>query len=280
MTARILIARKELSILLVNYKTPRLTSLCLSLLYKKFDLSLVDIIVVDNDSADESVSYLRSLNWIQLIERRVTATEKCHVAHAQALDLGIQHIYSEFVLIIHTDTFIYNSKIVDIMLRLIREHKDVACVGTNHQRFRKMHKRVWRTLKKVTSYYCQGLSYLLGFSDTAPVAFVDRYLKSFCCLWDVDIIKNFGLRFCAEDRNPGYTMQDQLAGLKFNKVIISAKLIFQHLSHVQSGSNAEIGVYNKDHRRAIAFNQLVELHTVKSGAEQEPTLRSEEKFTA
>ena len=88
--------------------------------------------MVDNDSADESVSYLRSLNWIQLIERRVTATEKCHVAHAQALDLGIQHIYSEFVLIIHTDTFIYNSKIVDIMLRLIREHKDVARVGTTH----------------------------------------------------------------------------------------------------------------------------------------------------
>ena len=59
-----------LSILIINYKTPDLTKLCLRLLRKHTDLSKVKIIVVDNDSADESLEYLRKLSWITLIERK------------------------------------------------------------------------------------------------------------------------------------------------------------------------------------------------------------------
>ena len=40
----------KISVLIVNYKTRRLTGLCLSLIKEKFDLTQLQVIVVDNDS--------------------------------------------------------------------------------------------------------------------------------------------------------------------------------------------------------------------------------------
>ena len=51
------------SIVIVNYKTPEITKICLDLLHQHLGDS-VPIWVVDNYSADESTEYLKSLDWI------------------------------------------------------------------------------------------------------------------------------------------------------------------------------------------------------------------------
>jgi hypothetical protein len=58
------------SIILVNYKSLELTQTCLNLLHEGLRGSDVPIYVVDNDSNDASTDYLRTLDWIQLIERK------------------------------------------------------------------------------------------------------------------------------------------------------------------------------------------------------------------
>ena len=82
----------SLSIALVNYKTPEVTKLCLELLKKAVDVNKVTVWVVDNDSKDESLAYLKSLNWINLIERKPVLNEHGFMAHGRALDLSLIHI--------------------------------------------------------------------------------------------------------------------------------------------------------------------------------------------
>ena len=56
------------TICIVNYKTEELTRLCLRSI-RKFTEAPYQVVVVDNDSNDSSLEYLRSLDWITLIER-------------------------------------------------------------------------------------------------------------------------------------------------------------------------------------------------------------------
>ena len=61
--------RKDIpTICIINYKTELLTKLCLRSI-RKFTRTPYQVIVVDNNSCDESLTYLRQVKWIHLIER-------------------------------------------------------------------------------------------------------------------------------------------------------------------------------------------------------------------
>ena len=107
---------KEVTIIVPNYKTLEITKICLRLLKKHTNLNRVEVIVVDNQSNDESVEYLRSLNWITLIERKVNQIETGVSSHSRALDLALKRVKTPYVLSIHTDTFIKHDNWLDILL--------------------------------------------------------------------------------------------------------------------------------------------------------------------
>lgn len=65
----------EVTVIIANYKTPELTRLCLRLLRMHTAPERYKVIVVDNDSQDESLEYLRGLRWIRLLERRNVAAK-------------------------------------------------------------------------------------------------------------------------------------------------------------------------------------------------------------
>src|SRR5210317_2109543 len=94
------------TICIVNYKTLDFTRLCLRSI-RKFTKYPYEVIVVDNDSQDESLEYLKSLDWIRLIERRAGANEPGGgYAHAAGLDLGLENCNTEFFVSMHSDTFV------------------------------------------------------------------------------------------------------------------------------------------------------------------------------
>ena len=121
------------SIALVNYKTPEVTAICLDLLKKAIDVSKVPVYVVDNDSNDESLARLKLLDWIHLIERKASAPEVGFMAHGRALDLALEQIKTDYLLIMHTDTLIYNPAIIDILLEKINSNEHIAAVGCLEQ---------------------------------------------------------------------------------------------------------------------------------------------------
>ena len=83
------------TICIVNYKTEELTRLCLRSI-KKFTKSPYKVVVVDNDSGDSSLEYLRSLDWITLIERPGEVVKSGSWAHGTALDKGLEVCDTEY----------------------------------------------------------------------------------------------------------------------------------------------------------------------------------------
>lgn len=88
------------TIIVVNYKTLKQIKLCLRSL-RFFTRSPHEVRVIDNHSEDESFEYLQSLDWIKL-----TRNPASEPTHRNALDFAIQESTSEWVLTIHSDTFV------------------------------------------------------------------------------------------------------------------------------------------------------------------------------
>ena len=244
------------SILLVNYRTLRLTSLCMGLLKKHLDVQMNDIVVVDNGSDDESLDYLRSLDWITLVERTQSKGAPAFISHGEALDEGLKHVKTSRVCLLHTDTFIHDPKVFDLLHSAL-DGSQVAAAGAKYQRHRRIHKRAFRIVKKASRYYTRKLLIGLRLSASEPKPYRDPYLKSFCCMWDVDLIRKTGLKFSTGSKNPGYEMQDTLQNEGFRFIDVGTAAMFRYLSHVQSGTVVEINRSILNKRRHSDYERIV-----------------------
>ena len=74
-------SEKLVTILVPNYKTLEITKICLRLIRKFTDFNVVDVIVIDNNSNDASLDYLKTLKWITLLERKATEAETPAASH-------------------------------------------------------------------------------------------------------------------------------------------------------------------------------------------------------
>lgn len=118
-----------MTVIVPNYKTLDLTKLCLRSLRKYTDCSRIKVLVIDNDSNDESVEYLRTLDWITLVERKTTGEGGAEM-HAKALDMAMEMVDTELVLVVHTDTIMISDKWLDFLLDKINAAPDIAGVGS------------------------------------------------------------------------------------------------------------------------------------------------------
>ncbi|MFA5422482.1 MAG: glycosyltransferase [Phycisphaerae bacterium] len=115
---------------IIQYKTLDFTKLCLRSI-RKFTSYPYDVIVVDNDSADESLEYLRGLKWIKLIERKSRPDEPGGgYAHAAALDLAMDNCNTEFFVSLHSDVFVKRAGWLGDLVRYFNNDEKIACVGT------------------------------------------------------------------------------------------------------------------------------------------------------
>lgn len=121
--------KAELTIIIPNYKTPDLTKICLRSLRKYTDCSRVKVVVIDNDSNDASLEYLRQLKWITLMERK-TGSEGGVEMHARSLDMVMETVDTPLVLVMHTDTIMVNRNWLDFLLKKIYASPDIAGVGS------------------------------------------------------------------------------------------------------------------------------------------------------
>lgn len=114
----------KLSIIILNYNTKNLLRLCLkNLLNLKFDNS-VEIIVVDNGSADGSVAMVK--NFFPQIKLIISPK---NVGHAAGNNLGINQSTGEFILILNTDIIITNKDDIAKVLNFMNSHPDISIVG-------------------------------------------------------------------------------------------------------------------------------------------------------
>jgi len=217
----------------------------------------VPVYVVDNDSNDTSSEYLRTLNWVNLIERKSWGPEAGSVAHGRALDMALAKIETEYVFLLHTDTFIYDQAVFAMMIDSCAGAHKVAAVGCVEQLNRGWTRSTWRLVSRFIKHYSRRGLRVLGMQAKDPKPYRETYLKSFCALWNVRLIKKHGLHFLMDDRNPGYELQDRMVALGYTINFISPRKIFSYLDHLQSGTVSAMGGYADTHRRAKIYNQVV-----------------------
>lgn len=251
------------SIALVNYKTPEVTAICLELLKKAINVLKVPVYVVDNDSNDESLAHLKSLDWIHLIERKASAPEVGFMAHGRALDLALEQVKTDYLLIMHTDTLIYKPAIIDILLEKISANDFIAAVGCLEQVNRPIYATVWRVLLRSIKYYTRKVKVVFGIKTREPRLFYEVYLKSFCTIWNAKIIKENAMSFAMVERIPGYEMQDLLPKLGYEFIAIPPVQMFIYLDHIEAGTVSMVSALGKNHKRVKNYQAI--LKKVKRG---------------
>ena len=247
------ITLNNVSVILVNYKTLALTRNCLELLQQGLQSVPVSVYVVDNHSEDESERYLRSLDWINLIERQPMGKETGSQAHGRALDCALDKVTTDYVILLHSDTMVHDVRVFSTLLAECIERPGVAAVGCLEQLDRGPVRTGWRLSTRFIQHYVRRGMLGLGLQARPPKPYKERHLKSFCALWNVRLMRAHGLTFQLDDRNPGYELQDRLQHMGYSIKCIPTSRIFRHVEHLQSGTVAALGGYSNRHRRVQAY---------------------------
>jgi len=221
----------QVTILVPNYKTPQLTRLCLRLIRKHTDPHLAKVIVIDNDSRDESVQYLRSLKWIELIERSHVAGESPALSHARALDLALERVHTPYVLSIHTDTLVRHPGWLPFLLKQIQQETNIAGVGS----WKLENKPAWkRTLKSVERFIQKSYYYLTGKKNHALEGLDHNhyYLRSHCALYKIDLIRKYHSGFSDGEEVAGKAMHRKLVAEGYKMLFLPSDILLNYMDHI------------------------------------------------
>lgn len=245
-------ALPDFSIVMVNYKTPELTKVSLTLLKQHFHNGVLDanrhkVWVVDNNSQDASTEYLRSLGWIHLIERVSEGKEEGFAAHGRALDLVLDKVQDDYLFLLHTDTFVYEPEIFGHFLQ--RCAGKTVAVGCLEQLNRGYFRTSWRLFSRFLKHYIRRAKRLFGLDAREPKPWREQYIKSFFALWNVKWMKQHGYTFFMQNRIPTYELQDILETQDNNIRTVSPMWLFKFLDHVEAGTVGLVAGYDDMNRR-------------------------------
>lgn len=94
----------DLSIVIVNYKTPGLTDTCVGSIFKFTKDISFEVIVVDNDSKDESEKLITGkypeVKWVNMSENAGTS---------RAYNRGVKESSGDYILILNSDTELFDN---------------------------------------------------------------------------------------------------------------------------------------------------------------------------
>lgn len=249
------------TILIPNYKTPELTKLCLRLIRKNTDLNKIKVLVVDNDSQDDSLAYLKSLKWIELYERAPSPDDKTYTNHSRALDLLLEKVDTPYVLSIHTDTFVKQPDWLDFLIRQIEKNPNIAGVGSW-----KLESKPWyRRFIKVIEGHCQSFYYdVTGKKNHTLAGKGDNffYLRSHCALYRTELLRRYSLGFSQGDGIAGKEIHRVLVEKGHDMVILPSEILGQYVDHINHATqvlNPQLGTGKK--------NQIEGLKRVKKALE-------------
>lgn len=250
----------KVTILLPNYRTPIITRLCLRLLRKHTDVNNIHVIAIDNDSGedDESLSYLRSLKWIELIERKSVPNESPGASHAAALDMALEKVTTPYVMSIHTDTFVLRHDWLDYLLEQIHMDDNIAGIGS----WKLEVKPTWKKVLKKVEYMIQYVIYpLVGkelITDGKGRHF--HYLRSHLALYRTDILRKYRVSFGAGEETAGKILHKTLVDHGHEMVFIPSEKLMRyviHLNHATMILNPQMGSRKKTIRKGSSRIQNI-----------------------
>ncbi|MCA9773622.1 MAG: glycosyltransferase family 2 protein [Myxococcales bacterium] len=240
------------TICFANYRTLELTRLCLRAI-RKFTHAPYRVIVVDNDSRDDSLEYLRSLSWIELIERRFDEPMDGGVAHATALDAGFERCETEFFLAIHSDTIALRDDWLNFLVDLAGEDPRIASVGTG------------KAIRRAPAY--DWLRRTFAFKRVKAQLFNEarrekyrHYSRSHCALYRTALIRAEGLRFYMPGTfsgTAGKKLYFELEDRGYPTRVVPATVMAKYIAHI---GHATLVVNRPQNVREKAIRTYRRLH--------------------
>jgi cellulose synthase/poly-beta-1,6-N-acetylglucosamine synthase-like glycosyltransferase len=175
------------SIIVPHYQTPALVKLCLRSV-RKFTAGIAyEVIVVDNASKDgASLDYLRSVDWIRLIERKGDIATG-GPAHIEAVELGFEAALAPYLLTIHTDTFPIRSDWLQYHLNPMLNDERIAAVGTDKLVLRSKFQESMRVLEDAFMFWKRFRSVRQQNRE--------RYIRSHCALYRRSALEKHNLSY-------------------------------------------------------------------------------------
>jgi len=234
---------KQVTILIPNYKTPEITKICMRLIHQHTDFNRVDVIVIDNNSNDASLAYLKSLNWITLIERKSDAPETPPLSHSRALDLALAKVKTPFVLSIHTDTFVKRPDWLDVLLKPFEHNPKLAGVGSwkleSKSKLQMLGYQFEQAWKKLLAKHFGYSGYRADRLDVNA-----RYLRSHCAMYRMDVINALNTNFSDGEDTAGRVMHQKMVAAGYEMLFLNSGELgryVDHLNHATMVINPELG---------------------------------------
>jgi len=257
------------TVLIPHYKTLELTRLCLGLLKKHTERGIATMVVIDNDSRDESTDYLRSVDWIDLIERPAIPDETPVQAHSRALDLALDRVTTPYVLSIHTDTLVKRPDWLAFLLAQIEADDNIAGVGS----WKLENKPLYRRLSKQIETAVQLAFYrLIGKQRHVIQGVGDNfyYLRSHCALYRTSLLRKYNLHFSDGDTVAGKSLHKALVNAGHLMVFLPSEKLLPYLDHVNHATialNEHLGKLQKHPERGGIKRVRATLAKLKAEAE-------------
>jgi len=196
------LVKGKATICIVNYKTLDFTRLALRCI-RRFTRYPYETIVVDNDSQDESLDYLKSLEWIRLLERRIDDDVSGSWSHSAALQLGYENCNTEFFVSMHSDAFVHRENWLAELVGYFGGDGRTACVGSGKLELAPR----WRGLLKKATDLRTFKRKLLRTPD--PFGKFRYYNRTICCVYRTEVLRSEGLSFLT-DEEKGLTSGKQV----------------------------------------------------------------------
>lgn len=227
------IIKGKATICIVNYKTLDLTRLCLRSI-RKFTRYPYEVLVVDNDSQDDSLSYLKSLNWIRLVERKPEKSETGGYAHSCALDLGLANCNTEFFISMHSDVIILKEGWLTDLIGYFKDDR-TACVGTGKIELEPRWRAVLKNMTDLRTFKRKLLR------EPDPLGKHRYYNRTICCIYRTDVLRRENLSFLMgreQGLTAGKKMYFELINRGYNTVELPSSLMKKYLVHMAHATQA------------------------------------------
>lgn len=221
-----------LSIIIPQYKTPELIRLCIRAI-KKFSVLQPEIIVIDNNSKDASVDYLKQVKNITLIENKI----KCSGAdaHKLALDLGIKKARGQWILFFHSDSIVLKKGWDKDLLDLTQKHPGMVGATTIYRdmnRFAPWHSKLLRYLKEKNSFF----NYTLNSTD--------KKIMSYCFLIERQFLLKTKYQFKGSDGDVGDSLYQLHIKNKKPFILMGRSMLNRFIWHTSNATSLATGLIN------------------------------------
>lgn len=226
------------SICIPHYQVRDLMRLCLRAVRYYTEGPPYEVIVVDNGSTDESLDWLRSMDWITIVDRGESTPRNWILAMNTALDIGLERARGDYYLIMHSDTIVRRRGWLRRMVEAIESGPKVASCGSGKLERRGAVDQFVRDATD-TKRFRLWLRRTVLRDASARQLVREPCPRDYCALYRTAALREHGLSFVSKGGySAGETVYYDLKRLGYESSLIPVPEMMRNMDHIAHATGA------------------------------------------